>query len=213
MLFATRCFSRGFVIAWINSMQLFWESKFIPNALVGLGQFRGISQIGHICCEEHQVRQEWGEIKKQSAARQGGEKDFTGPSLQSELIKPFCTIWKTDSSTVLVEGHARNPEQCAKCTYELEKCLIEYSTASCAWLFYSIQGAVKSSSVLLCLSSSWGTEIVSNSTAKNNQAQGDRPCSPGSSSWGCWSVLTRRWRAMLNLNLLTKPESYWKCLR
>ncbi|KAL9838134.1 lactase-like protein isoform 2-T2 [Geothlypis trichas] len=35
-------------------MQLFWASKFILNALVGLGQFRGISQIGHICCEEHQ---------------------------------------------------------------------------------------------------------------------------------------------------------------
>lgn len=103
MLFATRCFSRGFVIAWINSMQLFWASKFILNALVGLGQFRGISQIGHICCEEHQVRQGWGEMEITAATvraeripaalgQQGSEKGFTGPSLQSELIKPFCTI-------------------------------------------------------------------------------------------------------------------------
>lgn len=83
-------------------MQLFWESKFILNALVGLWQFRGISQIGHICCEELQVRQQWGEIKitpakiraegTTAAREQGGEKGFTGSSLQSELIKPFCTV-------------------------------------------------------------------------------------------------------------------------
>lgn len=44
-------------------MQLFHESKFILNALVNFWQFRGISQLGHIHCEEHQVSQKWEKIK------------------------------------------------------------------------------------------------------------------------------------------------------
>lgn len=56
-------FLPSFCDSWINCMQLFHESKFILNALVNFWQFRGISQLGHIHCEEHQVSQKWEKIK------------------------------------------------------------------------------------------------------------------------------------------------------
>lgn len=70
---------------------------------MGLWQFRGISQTGQVCCEEHQVRQEWGEIKitpiitraeGSIAARQGGEKGFTGTFLILNLLNLFAPFEK-----------------------------------------------------------------------------------------------------------------------
>lgn len=71
-------FPPSFCDSWINSMQLFRESKFILNALVNFWQFRGISRLRQSHCEP-QVSQKWEKIKViQSIIRIEGDRAATG---------------------------------------------------------------------------------------------------------------------------------------